>query len=331
MSKEAEQGISKDDGQYSSPKQEISFTNVNYLGAIVFTIGCSVLVVNAVLSFLPFLNAAWALPPSVIYVEGGLSLASNALFLCGSAFSLIQTIRAERNNDDGEPLDNISPMDPPEEKSSTSNLPGTNADFSASSETLVNSEQTQTTLNLPGTNPAFSASAETLVTPNEKPTNCHHHHQPLSTHELFTRCIHETSLLATALFLCSSIVYFTSSIASIITIAQTGTISRWIRYPQLIAACGFAIASIMMMLQRQEKWWRPAWRSSRWIVNLWNLVGSAGFIFCACFGLIENVGWAKYQFGMSYLWGSFSFLLGSVLQYYKSIRRSAREKSREWA
>lgn len=331
MSKEEGQGTTKDDGQNSSTSPEISFTNVNYLGAIVFTIGCSVLVVNAVLSFLPFLNAAWALPPSVIYVEGGLSLASNALFLCGSAFSLIQTIRAERHNTYDEPLDNISPMDPAEEKSSTSNLPGTNADFSASTETLVNSEQTQTTLNLPGTNPNFSASAETLVNPNEKSTPANAYHATLTTHEFWMRCIHETSLLATALFLCSSIVYFTSSIASIITIAQTGTISRWIRYPQLIAACGFAIASIMMMLQRQQKWWRPAWRSSRWMVNLWNLVGSAGFIFCACFGLIENVGWAKYQFGMSYLWGSFSFLCGSVLQYYKSIRREAREKSREWA
>ena len=233
--------------------------------AIIFTIGCSILVTNAVLSFLPYVGLRFKLPDGVIYVECVLSVASCTLFLIGSIFSFLEAIRWTRGKWSGWQLDLASDSDLSYGKTGSGNDP---------------EKGSQSTGGLPSARAtafwAFLPTAHEL---------CH------------------LGIIACSIFLCSSIVYCSTSIIALITVLKDGQIVRWIRYPQLVAAIGFAMASMLLMLKAQRNWWRPAVERLSWHVNLWNLIGSAGFIFCSGFGLMENVYWAQYQFGCSYLWG----------------------------
>ena len=117
----------------------------------------------------------------------------------------------------------------------------------------------------------------------------------------------ELGLIASGIFLLSSMLYCATAVAGLATTLKYGKVARSIRYPQLVAASGFALASLLLIIKTQrhcrKKWWQPAVHSLGWYVNLWNFIGSAGFFFCAYFGLLETSSWAGFEFSCSYLWG----------------------------
>jgi hypothetical protein len=149
---------------------------------------------------------------------------------------------------------------------------------------------------------------------------------PSWTHVFSAHGFHEMycnlGLVASAIFLVSSLTYCMTALASFISILSIGEVFRAIRYPQLVAGSGFTIGSLLLLIKTQKdrtgRWWKPALRRLAWHVNLWNLIGSAGFVFCAYFGLLAHVRWSDFQFNCSYLWGSWAFLLGSMIQWYKA-------------
>ena len=133
-------------------------------------------------------------------------------------------------------------------------------------------------------------------------------------------------LVAILIFLCSSFIYSVTAIMSLATILSLGEVWRAIRYPQLVAGSGFIVGSLILLFKTQKDttgcWWKPALRRLAWHVNLWNLVGSAGFVFCALFGLYAPVHWSDFQFNCSYLWGSWAFLFGSMIQFWKARHKT---------
>ena len=233
--------------------------------AIIFTVGCSILVTNAILCFLPYMKLGFQLPSAVVYVEAVLSVMSCSLFLIGSCFSFAEAVYWTRGKWLSWKL----------EQNLASNKANPETSYESDIEKAKESPAND-----------YGARAEAvwafLPTADEM---CH------------------LGVAACMIFLFSSIVYWSCSIISLVTTLTDGQVARWIRYPQLVAAIGFAVASILLILKAQDNWWHPAFRSLAWHVNFWNLVGSAGFIFCSGFGLMQNVYWAQYQFGCSYLWG----------------------------
>lgn len=268
----------------------ISISKVNCLGAIVFTIGCSVLVVNAILSFLPFIKPTFKPPIWVLYVEGALSIMSSALFVTGGAFGIVYVVNTKQEEND----------ETKREQAPQSRV--SNGDVEKGTNTCDHGPLTLACPTEPASEDAKEKSNE-LSNADYTASDTLLRKLAFNGHEIWTYYIRELGFLTTTIFLCSSIIFFSASIAAIITIVKDGKIARWIRYPQLVAAVGFLVASLLIMYQTQKTWWRPAWHNIRWYVGLGNFVGSAGFIFCSCFGLFENVYWARYQFGMSYLWG----------------------------
>ncbi|KAJ7255355.1 hypothetical protein C8J57DRAFT_1075803, partial [Mycena rebaudengoi] len=90
--------------------------------------------------------------------------------------------------------------------------------------------------------------------------------------------------------------------------------------PQVIGGTGFIIASSIMMVETQKKWYLPAPTSLGWHVGFWNLVGGVGFMLCGALGYaLESSTKIAYQSSCSTFWGGWAFLIGSVIQWYESV------------
>lgn len=90
--------------------------------------------------------------------------------------------------------------------------------------------------------------------------------------------------------------------------------------PQVIGGTGFIISGTLFMLETQSKWWKPAPRTLGWWIGAWNLIGGIGFTICPAFGYDQS-SWSQYQACLSTFWGSWAFLVGSVIQWYESLEK----------
>lgn len=90
--------------------------------------------------------------------------------------------------------------------------------------------------------------------------------------------------------------------------------------PQVVGGLGFIISGTLFMLETQSRWWKPAPRTLGWWIGAWNLVGGVGFTICPAFGY-DSSSWAQYQASLSTFWGSWAFLVGSVVQWYESLEK----------
>ncbi|KAF2828447.1 hypothetical protein CC86DRAFT_287588 [Ophiobolus disseminans] len=90
--------------------------------------------------------------------------------------------------------------------------------------------------------------------------------------------------------------------------------------PQVIGGLGFIISGTLFMLETQSKWWQPAPKTLGWWIGAWNLIGGIGFTICPAFGF-DRSSWAQYQACLSTFWGSWAFLIGSVIQWYESLQK----------
>ncbi|KZT25040.1 hypothetical protein NEOLEDRAFT_1066131 [Neolentinus lepideus HHB14362 ss-1] len=88
--------------------------------------------------------------------------------------------------------------------------------------------------------------------------------------------------------------------------------------PQVVGGSGFIISSALYMFETQTKWYRPAITNLGWQIGFWNFIGGIGFTLCGAFGYSTRH-WAQYQSTLSTFWGSWSFLIGSVMQWYEAV------------
>jgi hypothetical protein len=91
--------------------------------------------------------------------------------------------------------------------------------------------------------------------------------------------------------------------------------------PQIIGGSGFIVSGTLFMLETQQNFYTPAFRTLGWHIGLWNLVGGWGFTLCPVFGLL-TAEWGVYEEGLATFWGSWAFLLASVLQLYESLQKN---------
>ncbi|KAK9358954.1 hypothetical protein V1504DRAFT_441740 [Lipomyces starkeyi] len=84
--------------------------------------------------------------------------------------------------------------------------------------------------------------------------------------------------------------------------------------PQIVGGTGFIVSSALFMLETQQNWYTPAPRSLGWHIGLWNLVGSLGFTVRA-----YGSSGSQYQAALATFWGSWSFLIASVIQWHESF------------
>lgn len=91
--------------------------------------------------------------------------------------------------------------------------------------------------------------------------------------------------------------------------------------PQVIGGSGFVVSGTLFMIETQERWWKPNFAVLGWHIGFWNLVGGVGFTLCPCFGF-DTSSWAQYEASLSTFWGSWAFLIGSLIQLYESLQKN---------
>jgi len=95
--------------------------------------------------------------------------------------------------------------------------------------------------------------------------------------------------------------------------------------PQVIGGTGFIIASLIFMLEVQTKWYKPNLTDIGWHIGLWNLIGAVGFTLCGALGYSTASG-EVYQSALATFWGSWAFIIGSIIQVFESVWREEAPK-----
>ncbi|MCJ1440646.1 MAG: hypothetical protein MMC23_001132 [Stictis urceolatum] len=99
--------------------------------------------------------------------------------------------------------------------------------------------------------------------------------------------------------------------------------------PQIIGGCGFIVSGLLFMLETQERWYKPAYGTLGWWIGLWNLIGAFGFTLCGALGPAYASSGAQFEASLATFWGSWAFLVGSVVQWYESLEKFPVEVDKE--
>jgi hypothetical protein len=141
--------------------------------------------------------------------------------------------------------------------------------------------------------------------------------------DLRDRYLHELGFLASAVQMVAATVFWISgftALPGIFNHLSPGLLDGIYWTPQIIGGSGFILSGVMFMLETQEKWYKPALNVLGWHIGLWNMIGGLGFALCPAFGYDTST-WAQYQASLSTFWGSWAFLIGSLIQLYESLQK----------
>ncbi|KAI0021770.1 hypothetical protein F4780DRAFT_736513 [Xylariomycetidae sp. FL0641] len=141
--------------------------------------------------------------------------------------------------------------------------------------------------------------------------------------ELRTHYLYELGFLASAAQLLAASVFWIAGFAALPGIYDNmGPLATTLAYwnPQVVGGAGFVVSGLLFTLETQTRWWQPALGTLGWWIGAWNTVGGVGFTLCPAFGY-DDAAWAQYQAALSTFWGSWAFLVGSVVQWYESLEK----------
>ncbi len=144
-----------------------------------------------------------------------------------------------------------------------------------------------------------------------------------SWHDLRTHYFREIGFLASLAQFVGATVFWIAGFTALPSIQRalsTPGINGAYWAPQVIGGCGFIISSCLFCLETQERWWKPAPSVLGWQIGFWNLIGALGFTSSGAFGYWTTSKGA-YQAGLSTFWGSWAFLIGSLIQWYESLQK----------
>jgi hypothetical protein len=86
-------------------------------------------------------------------------------------------------------------------------------------------------------------------------------------------------------------------------------------FPAAFGGFLFLVASVLQIIDAQERRWKPLIGKLYWHVGVWNAIGSLGFLFTGALPFIGSEG-ATFQAILANFWGSWAFLIGSLLHWY---------------
>lgn len=141
-----------------------------------------------------------------------------------------------------------------------------------------------------------------------------------------TNYIHEIGFLASYFQLMGATIFGISGFTALPGILNhlekhQGLLDGIYWVPQVIGGSGFIISGTLYMLETQETWWKPAFKVLGWHIGFWNLIGAIGFTLCGALGMAYDNSGAQYEAALATFWGSWAFLIGSVIQLYESLSK----------
>ena len=276
--------------------------------AYVFTIGSVIWVINAFFVWLPLVRPASEFKTEELYGGGVTAFIGATVFEIGSFLLMAEAVNEKRTGCFGWALEHA--LSHGKEEGATMLRP------SRSHCTHHHSNKR----NLVGN--GGSTALETHSIHDTEAQNRSWVWWP-SSEELRTHYLHSLGFLACLSQLIGASIFWISGLTALPGIYNHMSrpitiIFYWT--PQVLGGLGFIISGTLFMLETQSKWWKPAFKTLGWWIGLWNLIGGIGFTICPAFGYDES-SWAQYQACLSTFWGSWAFLIGSVIQWYESLEK----------
>lgn len=292
--------------------------DVSYLVAIIFTWGSVVWCLNAFFVFLPLLRPASTFHDEQLSAGGITAFVGATIFEVGSLLLMAEAINEERSGCFGWAVEMLITD---REKGAAANVVPDNAGCKHHHSNKHNFlgkgvARASTSKTAADASPAGTAQQDPSTRPDGKswiwfPT----------WHDLRTHYLHELGFLACLAQLLGATIFWISgftALPGIYNAMSPGLIDGIYWTPQVVGGCGFVVSGTLFMLETQRKWYLPAPGVLGWHIGLWNLIGGVGFTLSPCFGYSPQ-SWAQYQAACSTFWGSWAFLVGSVIQWYESL------------
>ena len=141
--------------------------------------------------------------------------------------------------------------------------------------------------------------------------------------ELKSHYLHELGFLACLAQLMGASVFWISGFTALPgvnnNLGSQGLLDGIYWVPQIIGGTGFIVSGTLFMLETQAHWYTPAFGTLGWHIGFWNLVGACGFTLCGALGPAYGNSGAEYEASLATFWGSWAFLIGSLIQWYESL------------
>lgn len=273
--------------------------DISYDVATIFTFGSVIWVINAFFVWLPMVRPDTEFNNEVLYGGGITAFIGATIFEIGSILLLAEAVNENRTGCFGWALERAFSKDVEASTAQTVHLRPAKSSCTHHHLDKRNLLRTENT-------PELNSRSWTWL-----PTRT----------ELLTHYVHELGFLASLTQLLAASIFWISGLTALPGIYNhmsrpVTIIFYWV--PQVIGGAGFILSGALFMLETQSRWYKPAFGTLGWWIGAWNLVGGIGFTVCPAFGLDES-SWAQYQAGLSTFWGSWAFLIGSVVQWYESL------------
>ncbi|KAF2661160.1 integral membrane protein [Lophiostoma macrostomum CBS 122681] len=283
--------------------------DISYDVAVIFTLGSVVWVFNAFFVWLPLVRPSTEFSTEVLYGGGITAFIGATIFEFGSVLLVAEAVNENRTECFGWALEHATSHEV-EKGTGTARLRPSNSGCT---------HHHRNKRNLVGKGQNVVKDGYTVDAPSGKRSWTWFP----SVTELRTHYIHELGFLASVTQLIAATIFWIAGFTSLPGIydhmSSTITIVFYWN-PQTIGGTGFIISGALFMLETQSRWYKPAFSTLGWWIGAWNLIGGVGFTLCPAFGYDQN-SWAQYQACLSTFWGSWAFLIGSVIQWYESLQK----------
>ncbi|GAD99145.1 integral membrane protein [Paecilomyces variotii No. 5] len=150
--------------------------------------------------------------------------------------------------------------------------------------------------------------------------------------ELQTHYLHELGFLASFAQLIGATIFWIAGFTGLPGIANhmSQRVTNGVFWvPQIVGGSFFIISGLLFTIETQKKWYIPAPAVLGWHIGAWNFIGGIGFTLCGALGPATANSGVEYQSSLATFWGSWAFLIGSVIQWYESLDKYPVEEMKD--
>ncbi|KAI9740835.1 MAG: hypothetical protein M1818_004440 [Claussenomyces sp. TS43310] len=284
------------------------YWDVSYLVAIAFTIGSITWCFNGFFAWLPLQDPGSEFPTEALYGAGITAFIGATIFEIGSVLLMVEAVNEDRSDCFGWALEGAV-----EEGGLARLHPGRCSHHHRNRHNFVGKGETAQS-EIPLDEPGISKS-------HPHPSSARSWTWWPTWYELRTRYMRDIGFLASlSQFIGASIFWISgfTALPGINNNLSPAALDGAFWAPQVVGGTGFIVSGTLFMLETQKKWYTPALGVLGWHVGFWNLIGAIGFTLCGALGFSSGSG-ELYQSSLATFWGSWAFLIGSLLQWYESL------------
>jgi hypothetical protein len=294
--------------------------DISWIVAFSFTIGSTAFVVNGFFLLLPFIDPATDFATETPYATPASSVLGTLIFLIGGYAGFLEGLNLTRDEvivTDGLDVETVEIPEistTPDDAISSHETDPKIEDGSAHGESTVQVQPIRastSTIQMDGdTNEVETTSLGSSI------RNPAFTYIP-TTHQLLTTYARSLPFHAGWVQFIGTIVFSIATITSLpgVLTSSPSLVPLLNLLPATLGGLLFIIASVLQTLNAQEKWWIPQPQKGEWQVGFWNAIGSLGFTLA---GALPALGTetATYFGTLADFWGSWAFLIGSLVQLY---------------